>query len=319
MNSLNNDNIGICILAHNRLAHLKKTLKSVIKYKNKKDKIYIFLDVHSNKDLKKKILSSKNVQKYLANIRSNKILVLKTNNNIGPKKNWYRAYNYMFSIYKKVIILEDDIVIKKNFLTFMQYYLNRYEKNSKIMSITGYSSYVELPRNYNYDCYLSNRSMSWSKATWKRVWIKFKKIKQDHGKIINNKKNIELLSSAGDDLVRTIKLDFLGFVNSFQVWWIWNIVKNNGLCINPLEDLVENIGFDGSGFHINKREKFFSSKKKPKGLIKMKIPVFLREINYSFQKNFKIRIISYLIFRYLNINIIKSIMKLKLKAQLKNY
>ena len=72
---------------------------------------------------------------------------------------------------------------------------------------------------------------------------------------------MELLSCAGQDLVRTIKLDQFGFVNSFQVWWIWNIVRRNGLCINPVENLVNNIGFDGSGYHMNKREKFFLIRK----------------------------------------------------------
>ena len=86
MKSLNNDNIGICILAHNRLYHLKKTLKSVIKFKNKKDKIYIFLDTYSDKYSNEKILLCKNVENYLENIKSNNIIVLKSKSNIGPKK-----------------------------------------------------------------------------------------------------------------------------------------------------------------------------------------------------------------------------------------
>ena len=118
MKSLNNDSIGICILAHNRLYHLKKTLKSVIKFKNKKDKIYIFLDTYSDKYSNEKVLLCKNVENYLENIKSNNIFVLKSKSNIGPKKNWYRAYEHMFKIYKKVIVLEDDIVIKK----FFQFY-----------------------------------------------------------------------------------------------------------------------------------------------------------------------------------------------------
>ena len=311
MKSLNYDNIGICILAHNRLRHLKKTLKSVIKYKNKKDKIFIFLDIHSNKYSTKKILLCKKVQNYLENIKSNKIFVLKSKSNIGPKKNWYKAYGHMFKIYKKVIVLEDDIVIKKNFLNFMHYYLNKYEKNSKIMSITGYSSHVELPKNYNYDCYLSNRSMSWSKATWKRVWIKFKKINTNHKIIINNKKNLSLLAQAGEDLLRIIKLDYLKKVNSFQVWWIWNIIKNKGYCINPVKNLVNNIGFDGSGHHIFKKEKFSFNQNNSLKKNKMNKLYYLETINFSFQKNFKMKLLSFLCFKYLHVNIINFLMKLK--------
>ena len=219
----------------------------------------------------------------------------------------------MFKIYKKVIVLEDDIVIKKNFLNFMRFYLNKFEKNSKIMSITGYSSHVKLPKNYNYDCYLSNRSMSWSKATWKRVWVQFKKINTNHKNIINNKKNLLLLSRAGEDLTRTIKLDYLKMVNSFQVWWIWNIIKNKGYCINPVKNLVNNIGFDGSGYHMFKKESFSFNKNNSLKNKKMNKPYYLEIINFSFQKNFKMKLFSFLCFKYLHINIINILMKLKFR------
>ena len=49
--------------------------------------------------------------------------------------------------------------------------------------------------------------MSWSKATWKRVWIKFQKINTNHKIIINNKP-ISIVPSR-EDLIRTIKLDYL--------------------------------------------------------------------------------------------------------------
>ena len=311
--------IGLCILAHSRVKHLRKTVNAVLKYKNFKDKIYIFVDNFSHDDLLEKKEQCKIVQSYLNKIKSNKIIIIKSKTKIGPRKNWYRAYEYMFKIFNKVIVLEDDIVIKKNFLPFMKYYLNKFEKSNEIISITGFATPVNLPNNYKYDCYLSNRSMSWSKATWKRVWKQFKKIKLQHHKITQNKKNLELLSCAGQDLVRTIKLDQFGFVNSFQVWWIWNIVRRNGLCINPVENLVNNIGFDGSGYHMNKREKFFFNKEKFKNKIRMKKIYFSEKINSSFQNNFKIKNLSFFLFRYLNNNILEKIIKIKFKILKKGF
>jgi len=313
IDSLEKHKIGLCILAHSRVNHLRKTINAVLKYKNNKDKIYIFVDNFSDKDLLQKKEKCKIVQRYLSKIKSNKIIIIKSKTKIGPRENWYRAYQHMFKIFNKVIVLEDDIVIKKNFLAFMKYYLNRFENNNKIFSITGFASPVDLPKNYKYDCYLSNRSMSWSKATWKRVWIQFKKLKINHQKIISNKKNIKLLSNAGQDLVRTIKLDYFKLINSFQIWWIWNIVKKNGLCVNPIENLVYNIGFDGSGFHMNKKEKFFFNKKKFKNKIRMKKIYFSEKINSSFKNNFKIKNLSFFLFRYLNIKILEKIIKIKFK------
>ena len=145
---LGDHKIGLCILAHSRVKHLRKTVNAVLKYKNFKDKIYIFVDNFSHDDLLEKKEQCKIVQSYLNKIKSNKIIIIKSKTKIGPRKNWYRAYEYMFKIFNKVIVLEDDIVLKK-FFTFMKYYLNKFEKSNKIISITGFATPVDLPKIIN--------------------------------------------------------------------------------------------------------------------------------------------------------------------------
>ena len=55
----------------------------------------------------------------------------------------------MFSKFRKSICLEDDILIKKDFLPFMKFYLNKYEKNDKVMNITGFGTDINLPKTIN--------------------------------------------------------------------------------------------------------------------------------------------------------------------------
>ena len=109
---------------------------------------------------------------------------------------------------------------------------------------------------------------------------------------------MELLSCAGQDLVRTIKLDQFGLCKFFSSMVDLEHRRRNGLCINPVENLVNNIGFDGSGYHMNKREKFFFNKEKFKNKIRMKKIYFSEKINSSFQNNFKIKNLSFFLFRY---------------------
>ena len=73
------------------------------------------------------------------------------------------AYKEMFKNFAKVICLEDDIIVNKNFIKFTTFYLNTFEFNKKIMNITGFSTKIKLPKNYNFDCYTTRRSMSWDK------------------------------------------------------------------------------------------------------------------------------------------------------------
>ena len=98
---------------------------------------------------------------------------------------------------------------------------------------------------------------------------------------------------------------------------IWNIVKNKGYCINPVKNLVTNIGFDGSGYHML-RKKSFLLVEIILSQIKMHKPYYSQSINISFQKNFKMKLFSFLCFKYLHIKLIDFLFKLKFKNNKRN-
>ena len=77
------------------------------------------MDTYSDKYSNEKVLLCKNVENYLENIKSNNIFVLKSKSNIGPKKIGIELMNICLKFTKKVIVLEDDIVIKKFFFSIL--------------------------------------------------------------------------------------------------------------------------------------------------------------------------------------------------------
>jgi len=309
--SLNKSNIGIFILAYSRLDHLKQTISSLDKKLSKKDKIYIFCDNFSYDQNYKTIEDVKKVRRFLKNLPAKRYIVTFRDKRMGLRKNWHLAWSFMFKKFQKVICLEDDIIINKNFLPFMEYYLNHYEKNNKIMNISGFSTKINLPNNYAYDCYLTKRSMSWGQGSWRRVWLKFKDMKQNHKKILdNNDLKTKLITNGGQDLLRAVVLDYLKIMETIQLWWIWNIIKNNGYCINPSGSLVENIGFDGTGYHTKKGD-FFPKNKLFKKRKRLNEIIFLNEINNNFLKRFKINKIYFILFKYLSLTQIKILFKIK--------
>ena len=311
LKSLNQSNIGVFVLAYKRLIHLKKTLKSINKYLPRKDKIHIFMDTYSKEQDLKTIKSINKVNNYLKNLPKKKYIVIFRKKRFGVKKNWFEAYDYMFKKYKKVICIEDDILIKKNFFEFMYYYLNKYENNKKIMNITGFGTKVKLSRDYNYDCFITKRPMSWGQASWSRVWYNFKKIKMNHLIILKNKFNNRLLISGGEDLLTYMVLDYLKYSNSLQIWWSWHIINNNGFCLNPTKSLVKNIGYDGTGQHSKEGDQLNSSKNIKRNKKKLTEIIFDEKINKNFLKNFEIKKRTYIIFNYMPIWIISILMKIK--------
>lgn len=309
--SLIKSNIGIFILAYSRVAHLKKTISALDDKLSREDKIYIFCDNFSNLQstaIKNKV---KKVLKYLKTLDKKRFVITLRNQRMGLRKNWHLAWSFMFNKFDKVICLEDDIVINKNFLPFMKYYLDIYKSNPRIMNISGFSTKMKIPKNYKYDCYLTTRSMSWGQGSWRRVWKKFNSLNQNHKNILkvrNNKK--KLTSVGGEDILRAMVLDYWKIIESIQVWWVWNIIKNNGYCINPVGSLVKNIGFDGTGYHtkkgdIFKRNKIYLHKKK------MQKPFFSKEINNDFLSKFKIKKINYHLFNNLPLIVIKYLFRIK--------
>ena len=311
MISLKKNEIGIFILAYKRLNHLKKTIYRLKKFIHANDTIHIFMDNFSDDQTSLEIKKIKAVKKYLNNLDKKKFTVIFRRERFGMKKNWILAYDYMFKKYKKVICLEDDILIKESFINFMIFYLNYYEKNNKIMNITGFGTKIKIPKKYSYDCYLTKRSMSWGQGSWRRVWIKFSKMKKDHKSIITNKVNKLKLISCGEDLLRTMTLDYLKLAESIQVWWIWNIIRNNGLSINPINSLVDNIGYDGTGYHTKLSKKFpknFGIISNKKRMLKVD---FDQKLNSQFIEKFKIKTLTFNLFNILPIKLIKILIKLK--------
>ena len=110
--------------------------------------------------------------------------------------------------------------------------------------------------------------------------------------------------------------DYLAVINSIQIWWVWNILKNNGLCINPVNSLVTNIGFDGTGTHYKNKVKKYStiniSKKNLKSL-KPNAIIYNDKLSKSFSNFFRISYKQNIIYRLLPIILIIYIYKLKFK------
>ena len=311
--NLKRNNIGIFILSYRRLRSLKEVIKKVKQYISQEDTLYIFAD---NINKKKNIKEQKEViqvLKYLKMIKDKNIKIIFQKSNIGLKKNWEFGYNFMFQKFKKVICLQDDDLIKKNFIEYMIYYLNKFEHNKKIMNITGFATKIDLDPSYNFDSYFTKRSMSYSQASWIRVWKSYKKVNKNSLNIIKEKKKRKLLNNAGTDLLPLMTLEYFKLIDSIQIWWSWNIIRNKGLCLNPVTSLVENKGFlDGKATHVY-NNKFLQNSYKGKKKIRLNNILYDKNIDLLFQSNYNSSFFSFIVFNFLPLSLIKYLNQIKFK------
>jgi GT2 family glycosyltransferase len=131
-------NAPIILFCYNRIDHLKKTISSLKKSQlSKFSDLIIFSDGPKNSSDNFKILK---IRKYLEKIKGFKsVKIYKKKENKGLALSIVNGLNLIFKKYSSAIILEDDLIVSKNFLTYMNDGLNYFKSNDKVISIHGYS------------------------------------------------------------------------------------------------------------------------------------------------------------------------------------
>lgn len=170
--------------------------------------------------------------------------------NLGCKLAISSAIDWFFENEDLGIILEDDCIPTPEFLNFASNMLNKYRNIERIMQISGSSFFPEIA-NYDYNHYFSKLPVIWGWATWRRAWKNFE---------------FNTISSAVDDPKKLIydyydnnlisKWFHRYYIESLSpkasAWsphWIFSIIRNNGLTVMPMANMVRNIGMTDDSTH----------------------------------------------------------------------
>lgn len=187
------------------------------------------------------------------------ILTNFSENNLGCGMRPKTGYDWVFSQVNEAIFLEDDCLPDNSFFRFVEELLGKYRNDERIYVIGGTNFQ---PRNVDYsgDSYYFSRIMqTWGWASWKRVWdtydydIKLWPLFRDSG-------FLKSFLSSDDIYVWKNNFDRLYSHEDNSAWdtqLLFNMWINNGLCINPVKNLVSHIGFDGT--HANGEDAYIKN------------------------------------------------------------
>ena len=229
----------IAIFAYNRLDILKKTLKFLKKnsifYKSK---IIFFIDGPKDNKDKKDVNSVREF--LLKNSETSNAQIIFNKKNIGLSNNITRGFDFIVKNYDKCIILEDDILVSKDVLRVMTFYLNYYKKEKNIVSIEGYMYPIKFKKNIPNTFFLKGTGC-WGWSTWKRAWSKNKKNKNFIFKKVSN-----LSSKKMKDFNYFDSYDYFKMLKNKNTWaikWYASNYINNNYTLFFKHSLVQNIGF----------------------------------------------------------------------------
>lgn len=269
----------VVIFSYNRIDNIKKLLKSLNRnFEFKKSDLYIFQDNYRNLDDKNKVI---NVINYLKKLRlKKKFNLVIREKNFGLAKNIIQGVSQVLKKNSSAIFLEDDLIVSKNFLKFMNLNLIYYKNQKKVWHISGWNYNVNF--NIEEDAYFTRGMNCWGWGTWRDRWKYFEKKPNVIIKSWNKDKifrfNFDNSINFFSQIVRNQNKD----INTWAIFWYAVIFIKNGLCLNPVKSLVKNTGIGNSATHTRSIEKIFNSKLNISNIKKYKLPKKIDENKFVY-------------------------------------
>lgn len=241
----------IVLFVYNRPEHTRQTLKALSENELiGQSELYIYSDgprLNANNEEINKINQVREIIKAIQWTKNTYIIYRKEN--IGLANSIKTGITEILKLYDKIIVLEDDTMPKARFLKFMNENLNIF--NSKVFAgISGYSKGI----NTSYEDLILTRTGSiWGWGTWRHAW---ENISFDATFLLSQIEKRNLIDKFNTDInyYEMLKQQEEGKINSWGILFYASYFIKEKYFILASENLIENIGMDGSGTHYNSKQ-----------------------------------------------------------------
>jgi len=239
----------VALFVYKRLDHVKKTIESLKRAEmSDMTELFIFSDGSKNIEDAEQV---NDVREYIQAIDGFlKVIITKRDSNYGLSRSIVEGVSEVLSKYGKIVVLEDDLVVSKYFLKFMNSALDLYKDNDEVISIHGYV----YPADGEYpETFFLRGADCWGWATWDRGWRHY----NPDGKYLLQQLYNRKLHKVFDfdctyPYMRMLRNQVKGKNDSWAVRWYASAFLANKLTLYPGISLVKNIGNDESGSHSKK-------------------------------------------------------------------
>lgn len=148
-----------------------------------------------------------------------------------------------------VVVVEDDLILHRRFLRFLNEGLERYRDEPRVMQISGHMFDVHSLKRQEEALFLP-LTTSWGWATWQRAWRLF-----DHEaegwehRLQDPAQRLRFDLDGNYPYSEMLQRQQSGKVDSWAIRWQYTLFTHDGLGLFPPRALVTNAGFDRSGTH----------------------------------------------------------------------
>ncbi len=242
---------AVILFVYNRPEHTQKVIDGL--KINKIDNLYVFGDGIKNKDHEKDVLETRDKIENIDWCNVNKEY---SDKNKGLAASVIYGVTKVFNLgYERVIVVEDDCIPKADFINYMNEAFDYYDDDNKVMHISGFG--LPLKQDISKSTYITPYPCSWGWGTWKKYWMScnFNDI-ESYKYLLNNKNEIKDFNKSGSAFSDFLNRQLTGKVNSWLIRWYFHIYKNEGVCVWKTNSSIINDGFDGTGVHKVRFDRF---------------------------------------------------------------
>ena len=251
----------VIIWTLNRYEHLKCCIESLEKNRDSKEtEVYISVDYPPEG---KYVEGYNKVKTYLQGKKFSfkRTHIFFQEKNLGPLDNYNYVVEKAFESFDRLIMTEDDNEFSPYFLEYMNYLLNKYERDDRVFAIGGFSYPIEWKEDGKDLVKLDNIFSAWGSGIWKIKYEMFtESLKAENiDKMVHSFKQMMhiFLNNPGcfGDMIHSYlkregtMCDENGNFAPEDVTFGMYIIANDKYIIIPKVTQVINHGNDGSGIH----------------------------------------------------------------------
>ena len=249
----------ICVSVYNRYKHFKNCIESLAANDLAKHSVlYIFSDAAKPGDEK----AVSKVRQYAKSIKGFKKINLIFQKKKNIDKN-IKNFELVLKLNNKCLFLEDDVIVQKCFLKFMNLALNIYEKDDYIFCIGGFvdsANHLEKINDVQALQLLNGSGVGfWKKKYFEYIddlkllhpWLRYKK---------NIFKLIKCIFYFGVPVNMHIRRTFYKNLNDGDVLITEYVYRRKKIILIPPFTLTLNKGHDGTGYNCIKSNEFQNEK-----------------------------------------------------------
>jgi hypothetical protein len=296
----------IVLFAYNRPWHVKQTLLSLAS-----NELAAFSDLYIYCDGPKPDASDQ-LQIAISSVRKvireqqwcKNVTIIESISNKGLANSIIEGVTDIVRKYGTVIVVEDDVLLSKYFLQFMNEALSKYKTDENVLSIGSWNYFC--PSNKITDNFFLRYPDSIAWATFDRAWELFE---PDANRLLINLKKEDKLFKLNADcdmnyFEKMLENQIHGSIDSWAIRWTASAILHKKLTFYPQFSLSKHIGFGEAATHEKNDDDY------NKDLMIAEFPIKLTNITVTenpiaiqawknfikqFSKNnsFKQRIISY--------------------------